>query len=587
MPDAAPTRVRYRVIGVCSLMGVLLYLDRFCVSFAEAFIKEDLSLSATDISLMFGAFFFSYALGQTPSGWLADRFGGRRMLTLFILSWSLFTGLLGFANGVVVLALLRFGMGFAQAGAFPTAASMISKWVPLTQRGVASSIVALGGRIGGALSLFITGYVILFFVPTSVDSRLSATSLLRADRLCYELMFGSRPVTADQGDGGLPGRVGERILSSFPSEVRMSVGEAAAQYRESSRIPAQHDARPFPDALSDALRTQLADGLNLVLAIPDFFAVSELREIKLEREAKRLLDRDRSSLTRPQIERMNRLVLETIYPNVIKKVYGAGWRKMTFLYGAIGLPMALLFWIICRDEPRRHPDCNAAELALIEANRPPLESVAKVSHLPLIELATNLSMWFNGAMQFFTNIGWVFLMTYLPRYLSEIHHVPVADRAWMSTIPTLVAIAGIFCGGFLTDRMAMVMGRRWGRSFPIAVTRFAAGGAYLLCLLNPSPWGAVALLSAAAFFCDLGIPAVWAFQQDVGGKHTGSVLGWGNMWGNFGAAVGPYLIGWFAGDAQNQNWNAVFLTCAAAFALSGLVALGVDATKKVVPDDAS
>jgi ACS family glucarate transporter-like MFS transporter len=188
-------------------------------------------------------------------------------------------------------------------------------------------------------------------------------------------------------------------------------------------------------------------------------------------------------------------------------------------------------------------------------------------------------------MQFFTNIGWVFLMTYLPRYLIEVHHVPVADRAWMSTIPTLVAIVGMFLGGFLTDRMAAVMGRRWGRSLPIALTRFAAGVAYLFCLLDPSPWSAVALLSAAAFFCDLGIPAVWAFQQDVGGKHTGSVLGWGNMWGNFGAAVGPYIIGWFAGSAQNQNWNAVFITCAAAFAVSGLVALGVNATQKVVPEE--
>ena len=43
MHNAAPTRVRHRVIGVCSLMGVLLYLDRFCVSFAEAYIKEDLA----------------------------------------------------------------------------------------------------------------------------------------------------------------------------------------------------------------------------------------------------------------------------------------------------------------------------------------------------------------------------------------------------------------------------------------------------------------------------------------------------------------------------------------------------------------
>lgn len=583
MHDTAPTHVRHRVIGVCSFMAVLLYLDRFCVSFAEVFIKEDLGLSASDISLMFGVFFFSYALGQTPSGWLADRFGGRRMLTLFILSWSLFTGLLGLANGIVMLALLRFGMGFAQAGAFPTAASMISKWAPLNQRGVASSVVALGGRIGGALSLFITGYVILFFVPTSVDSRFREQDLMRGDRFAYELHFGTLPAKADSGDGGLPARIGERLLNSFTSDVREDLSQTAIQYRDWTRA-AEADERLFPESMQEKLKVQFASGLNEALKQPDLFTLEELKDVKLEHEAKDLLGRPRDRLSQTQVERMNRLVLEAIYPTAIKKVYGAGWRKMTFLYGLIGLPLALLFWSICRDEPRQHPRCNAAELELIEAGRPPSEATAKVSHLPLFELATNISMWFNGAMQFFTNIGWVFLMTYLPRYLIEVHQVPVADRAWMSTIPTLVAIAGMFFGGFLTDRMAIVMGRRWGRSLPIALTRFAAAAAYLGCLTEPSPWVAIGLLSTAAFFCDLGIPAVWAFQQDVGGKHSGSVLGWGNMWGNFGAAVGPYLIARLAGSEQGQSWNAVFITCAAAFVLSGIVALGVNATKKVVAE---
>lgn len=581
MSDAIPTRVRHRVIGVCSLMGVLLYLDRFCVSFAEAYIKEDLGLSATDISLMFGVFFVSYAVGQTPSGWLADRFGGRRMLTLFILSWSLFTALLGLANGIGLLILLRLGMGFAQAGAFPTAASMISKWVPLTQRGMASSIVALGGRIGGALSLFITGYVILFFVPVSVDSNLTSKDLLRADRLCYELTFGTRPVSAVAGDGGLPATLGARIVHAFSSDVRARVVEFAEAYRRNAQQVAKEPG-VFPELVQGEFRTSLVTALNQVIETPGFFSANELGDVKLEREAKRLLKADRASLSRAELKRLNRLVLEAVYPVAIRKVYGVGWRQMTYLYGALGIPMALLFWIVCRDEPRRHPRCNSAELALIEAHRPPAEHTAKVKGLPLLALATNHSMWFNGAMQFFTNFGWVFIVTYLPRYLIEVHHTPVGERALMSTLPTVAGIVGMFCGGFLADRMVSILGRRWGRSLPIAVTRFAAGAAYFICLFDPSPWTAVAVLSLISFFCDLGIPAVWAFQQDVGGKHSGSVLGWGNMWGNFGAAAGPYVLGRLIDQGY---WNAVFLTSAGAFLLSGLVSMGVNATQKVVPDE--
>lgn len=584
MPDVVPTHVRYRVIGVCSLMSVLLYLDRFCVSFALPFITEELNLSPQDISLMIGVFFATYALGQTPSGWLADRFGGRRMLTLFILSWSLFTGLLGLASGILVLVLLRVGMGFAQAGAYPTAATMISKWVPVATRGVASSIVALGGRIGGALSLLVTGFVILFFVPTTVKSTLEEQDLLLGDRLCYELIFGTLPPTKDEGERGLPAVIGQRILRTLPTQLQASIDRESLRYRDAMRnASSTNDAQPVSDGTTFELRAELIAALNQSLSDPNLFALQELGEIKLEHEAKRLLNSKREELSPAQVERMNRLVFEALYPKAIRKVYGAGWRQMTFLYGAIGVPVAMLFWFICRDHPRQHPRCNDAELSLIEVQREPLESTTKVGRLPLRELATNRSMWFNGAMQFFTNVGWVFLLTYLPTYLVEVHQVPIADRAWMSTMPTVVAIVGMFLGGFLTDGMVARLGRRWGRSLPVALTRFAAGGAYLACVMfDLSPWWAVVLLSAASFFCDLGIPAVWAFQQDVGGKHTGSVLGWGNMWGNFGAFVGPYLIGWFAG--QNQNWNAVFLICAAAFGLSGLAALGINANQKVVPE---
>src|SRR5262245_48752 len=90
-----PTHVRHRVVALATLMAVFLYLDRFCLSFVERFIKEDLDLSNVEMSWLLSAFFWAYALGQVPSGWLSDRYGARIMLALYILAWSLFTGWMG------------------------------------------------------------------------------------------------------------------------------------------------------------------------------------------------------------------------------------------------------------------------------------------------------------------------------------------------------------------------------------------------------------------------------------------------------------------------------------------------------------
>src|ERR1700752_3375877 len=95
--SSRPTHVTYVVVLVTMLAAVLLYLDRFCLSFAETFIAEDLGLSRTQIGWLLSAFFWSYAVFQVPSGWLTDRLGGRLTLTLYVLAWSLFTGWTGLA----------------------------------------------------------------------------------------------------------------------------------------------------------------------------------------------------------------------------------------------------------------------------------------------------------------------------------------------------------------------------------------------------------------------------------------------------------------------------------------------------------
>ncbi len=187
MTRSSPTHVRYLVVAVTALMAVLLYLDRFCISFAEVFIKEDLGLTDSQVGWMLSAFFWTYALSQVPSGWLTDRFGPRVMLTAYVLGWSLLTGLTGIAATFGALLLLRFGFGMAQAGAYPTGASIIGKWMPVSARATASSIVSVGGRMGGWLALFASGPLIVWLTPAATPATLRPQDLLDVPRFCHEL----------------------------------------------------------------------------------------------------------------------------------------------------------------------------------------------------------------------------------------------------------------------------------------------------------------------------------------------------------------------------------------------------------------
>ncbi|HEY2911069.1 MAG TPA: hypothetical protein VGI99_12530, partial [Gemmataceae bacterium] len=76
-------------------------------------------------------------------------------------------------------------------------------------------------------------------------------------------------------------------------------------------------------------------------------------------------------------------------------------------------------------------------------------------------------------------------------------------------------------------------------------------------------------------------PCIWSFAQDVGGRNVGAALGWGNMWGNLGAALSPVLLTEIRLEA---GWNVAFTCCGIAFALAAVCGFLLDATKPVEPE---
>src|SRR5262249_153137 len=172
------THIRYLVVGLATAMSFLLYMDRFCLSFVERYIKEDLGLSNAQNDWLLAAFFGSYALAPVPSACPRAPFGPRLMLSLYIFLWSLVTGLMGVLVIFAAMLLFRLGCGAAQAGAYPTSGSILSKWVAFSERGVCSSIIALGGRVGGAVVSVTSAYLIVALLPSDASSLLHPQDLL-------------------------------------------------------------------------------------------------------------------------------------------------------------------------------------------------------------------------------------------------------------------------------------------------------------------------------------------------------------------------------------------------------------------------
>lgn len=150
---AAPaTRARYRVLAFTLVLTAVAYLDRVCIATAAPAMKLDLHLSDAEMGYVFSAFTFAYALFEVPSGWLADRFGPRLMLTRIVVWWSAMTAATGLAWGFGSLFVVRLLFGMGEAGTFPSIARAYARWLPPRERGRSFGLAVMTGALGGALT---------------------------------------------------------------------------------------------------------------------------------------------------------------------------------------------------------------------------------------------------------------------------------------------------------------------------------------------------------------------------------------------------------------------------------------------------
>ena len=109
-------RKRNWFLALLFLGWALGNLDRYIMNYAVLSITEDLNLSASSTGILLSSFFAGYALMQLPGGWLADRFGARKVLITSVILWSIFTGLTGAAWSSTSMIVYCFLFGIGEGG---------------------------------------------------------------------------------------------------------------------------------------------------------------------------------------------------------------------------------------------------------------------------------------------------------------------------------------------------------------------------------------------------------------------------------------------------------------------------------------
>lgn len=143
------------------LVSAASQIDRILPFIMSESIKEELSLSDTQIGLLTGAAFaICYTLFSLPLARVADRGSPRALLTACVLGWSAMTALGGVAGSFVSLAATRFGVAFGEAGGTPAAHAIIARKIRPERRGVAIGLFAMGIPLGTMVGFAAGGAIV-------------------------------------------------------------------------------------------------------------------------------------------------------------------------------------------------------------------------------------------------------------------------------------------------------------------------------------------------------------------------------------------------------------------------------------------
>jgi MFS family permease len=152
-----------RLVLLVTAAVFINYIDRGNLATAAPLMQGELHLSASQLGILLSAFYYGYVLCMPAMGWLAERYGAKRVLAAGVAIWSLATLTTGFAGSFATLLALRVLLGIGESVAFPCASKVLAHAVEVGRLGVANGILSFGYLLGPAVGTLLGGYLMTVF----------------------------------------------------------------------------------------------------------------------------------------------------------------------------------------------------------------------------------------------------------------------------------------------------------------------------------------------------------------------------------------------------------------------------------------
>src|ERR1700738_875253 len=162
MPDgeAIPRAINRPAITPCVILAVVMQvLDTTIANVALPYMQGSVSASADQINWVLTSYIVAAAIMTPPSGFLANRFGRKRVLMTAVVGFVLASVLCGIAQSLVQIVAFRLLQGFFGAALVPLGQSVLLDIYTVEERGSAMAIFGVSVMVGPVLGPVIGGWL--------------------------------------------------------------------------------------------------------------------------------------------------------------------------------------------------------------------------------------------------------------------------------------------------------------------------------------------------------------------------------------------------------------------------------------------
>lgn len=247
-------------------------------------------------------------------------------------------------------------------------------------------------------------------------------------------------------------------------------------------------------------------------------------------------------------------------------VNSVGWRWMFIWEGLPAVIWAFFWWRLVDDKPKNANWLTATEKDALEETlqqeqqgiKPVKNYAAAFKSKAVILLCLQYALWSIGVYGF---------VMWLPSIIKAAPHMSIVETGWLSALPYVFAIIGMFTASYFSDKTLNRKAFVWPFLLVAALAFYAS---YLIGTSNFWLSFVLLVIAGAAMYAPYG-PFFAIIPEILPGNVTAGAIALINSLGALGSFVGSYIVGYL--NAATRGFGTSYIFMAGSLLLSAIITL--------------